>query len=122
VNNICETNWQREAICSKLREQLKEDARIEIFYNRLPEQESVRIRRNNIRAKQENEPATLTFDEWKGILEQFNFRCAYCQGDFEVLDHFVPLGQGVGTTKQNCLPACKSCDCQKRGLHPLIDD
>ena len=71
------------------------------------------------RALRQNLPATLTPHEWLDTLEYFGWRCAYCQrADFACLDHFVPVSQGGGTTRDNCVPACVSCNSTKGGKDP----
>jgi len=61
---------------------------------------------------------TLTANEWADILEQYNYRCAYCDVEFEVenmptKDHIIPLTKGGHNTKENIVPACKSCNSKK---------
>ena len=65
------------------------------------------------RARSMNAPATLTLTDWFGILERFDWRCAYChEKPFEVMMHIVPLPAG-GTSAENCVPACYSCRARK---------
>ncbi|MDY0267919.1 HNH endonuclease [Trichloromonas sp.] len=35
------------------------------------------------------------------------------------LDHLVPVSRGGKSTKSNCVPACKSCNNQKKNLLPM---
>jgi hypothetical protein len=63
--------------------------------------------------------ATLTFREWIETLDYFNWRCAYCGHRFELLEHFIPLSLGGGTTRDNCVPGCYSCNTKKRSVHPF---
>ncbi len=72
-----------------------------------------RVARENREAKLRGEPATLTTEEWAETLKYFNKRCAYCGAEYSVLEHFAPIGSGVGTTKRNCVPACGSCNILK---------
>jgi hypothetical protein len=53
---------------------------------------------------------TLTTKQWQFTLKHFNFRCAYCSGPYQVLEHVVPVELGGGTTYTNCVPACNSCN------------
>ena len=53
---------------------------------------------------------TLTTKQWQFTLKYFNFRCAYCSGPYQVLEHVVPVELGGGTTYTNCVPACNSCN------------
>lgn len=59
---------------------------------------------------------------WIDTLQRFNWECAYCGGEFEAIEHFVPVSQGGLTTDSNCVPACKSCNSKKHGKHPLVDE
>lgn len=72
-----------------------------------------------LRARRLNLPATLTPREWLDTLEYFDWRCAYCgRADFAAMDHFIPVTKGGGTTRNNCVPSCVSCNSIKGGKHP----
>ena len=72
------------------------------------------------RAKVLGLPATLTLSQWLETLKYFQWKCAYCGiRPYEILEHFLPLFHGGGTTQDNCIPACPSCNSQKRDMHPL---
>jgi predicted transcriptional regulator len=61
-------------------------------------------------------PTTLTLEEWEQTLADFSRTCAYCLvHPFETLDHFYPVAI-AGTVAGNCVPACWSCNCNKRDL------
>lgn len=49
--------------------------------------------------------------------------CHYCGGRVApqelTLDHVVPLIRGGRSTRGNCVPACKTCNNQKKDLLPL---
>lgn len=77
-----------------------------------------RVRAQILRAKQNNVPATLTLVEWIELLAIFHWKCAYCHGPYELLEHYVPITQGGGTTAENCVPACFSCNSKKSNKHP----
>jgi 5-methylcytosine-specific restriction protein A len=51
--------------------------------------------------------------------------CHYCGKKFKpsqlTLDHVTPLARGGASTKDNCVPACKSCNTDK-GLSTPLDD
>lgn len=71
------------------------------------------------RAKKLNLPCSLTLREWHKTIEDFHSKCAYClKSDYECLEHFVPIVLGGGTTKGNCVPACKPCNTRKKDRHP----
>jgi len=61
---------------------------------------------------------TLTSQEWADVLEEYNYRCAYCDVEFEVenmphKDHIIPISKGGHNIKENIVPACQSCNSKK---------
>jgi hypothetical protein len=83
------------------------------------EREYVKLYSNLQRARKNNVPATLTLGEWIGTLIHFSWKCAYCQSNnYEHCDHFLPIKHGGGTTRSNCVPACKECNFLKSQYHP----
>jgi hypothetical protein len=71
------------------------------------------------RAREANTPATLTVKQWAAAITYFGGKCAYCQSrPFQVLEHFVPISRGGGTTADNCVPACNKCNSKKKDIHP----
>jgi len=78
------------------------------------------VRTHLTRAKQAGTLATLTLAEWAQTLQDFHGRCGYCQEHpYEVLEHFIPITHGGGTTADNCLPACNACNLSKHDYHPV---
>lgn len=66
------------------------------------------------RARAARLPATLTEDEWRAACEHFDNLCAYCgESDWYVVEHATPIELGGGTTADNCVPACFSCNTHK---------
>lgn len=88
----------RNSLNSK-KESYKENKRIAVIRRRVKEKEA---------------PNTLTKNEWVEILEKYNYKCAYCgeKNKLEV-DHIIPVSKGGGTTKENVVPACRSCNSRK---------
>jgi len=83
--------------------------------------EAKAVKFHNKRAEIVALPATLTFDQWQQTLKDFDNKCAYClTGDYEVLEHFIPLIFGGGTTACNCVPTCSSCNGIKSDQHPTM--
>jgi 5-methylcytosine-specific restriction endonuclease McrA len=73
----------------------------------------------NHRAKAKNLPATLTDEQWDQALSYFENKCAYCIAEpYQVLEHFVPINKGGGTTADNCIPSCNMCNSKKGHRHP----
>jgi hypothetical protein len=63
------------------------------------------LRGQNQRAKQAGARHDLTMEQWLETLEYFDYKCAYCGGDYEVIEHYLPVYK-AGTTVSNCIPAC----------------
>jgi 5-methylcytosine-specific restriction endonuclease McrA len=83
------------------------------------EEEARKVKHHISRAKKANLPATLTLEEWIEALEYFQWKCAYCQKNgYTILEHYIPLGHGKGTTADNCVPACGSCNNIKQSWNP----
>lgn len=56
-----------------------------------------------------------TEQQWQECKQYFDNRCAYCGEEKELTrDHFIALKHGGEYTKNNIVPACKSCNCSKR--------
>lgn len=51
-------------------------------------------------------------------VEFYGWRCAYCGGEFRVLDHVIPLLRGGSKWPANLRPACQSCNARK-GIRTL---
>jgi len=82
------------------------------------ERERERVEQHLNRAKGVSLPATLTIEEWLETLDYYEWKCAYCGGSFELLEHFIPLSHYGGTTRSNCVPACHGCNGVKQSWHP----
>ncbi|MFP4445207.1 MAG: HNH endonuclease [Desulfosudaceae bacterium] len=58
---------------------------------------------------------------WKRRLSRG--RCYYCGREFPpaelTMDHVVPLARGGKTTKGNVVPACKTCNTEKKQRLPV---
>jgi hypothetical protein len=64
------------------------------------------------RAKQAGARHDLTMEQWLETLEHFDHKCAYCGGEFQVIEHYLPIYK-AGTTVSNCVPACLHCNNMK---------
>jgi 5-methylcytosine-specific restriction endonuclease McrA len=55
-----------------------------------------------------------TLEEWEDCLKYFKHSCCYCgnPGPMEQ-DHFIALSKGGEYTRNNIVPACKSCNSSK---------
>jgi 5-methylcytosine-specific restriction endonuclease McrA len=84
-----------------------------------PTYEAARVRQQCRRALQYALPATLTTEQWLRTLDVSGWLCAYCgRVPVELLEHYVPLEHGGGTTADNCVPACSTCNGRKGGSNP----
>jgi 5-methylcytosine-specific restriction endonuclease McrA len=53
------------------------------------------------------------------VKHNIQWKCAYCGvRPYRVLEHFIPIGLGGGTTADNVLPACSRCNSTKSLYHP----
>ena len=89
-------------------------------YYQTPEGRATMQRANSARRSRLKEVInTLTAEEWQAILEAHDFRCAYCGRSLLDLftpptrDHVIPISKGGDNTKENVVPACKSCNSRK---------
>ena len=74
------------------------------------------------RARSRGLEASLTDKEWALSVAFFEDRCAYCRKFWCLVDHVTSLDRGGGTSQDNCLPSCGSCNRYKgqRTLEELI--
>lgn len=52
------------------------------------------------------------------ILKRDNYKCGYCGGYGNTLDHIIPKSKGGITSFNNCICACLSCN-REKGSMPL---
>ncbi len=87
-------------------------------HNPIYMEEAKRVYQHIARAESLGRQATLTFKQWIGTLHTFGWKCAYCPDDFECIEHFLPISLKGGTSVDNCLPSCGSCNARKNDRHP----
>ena len=60
-------------------------------------------------------PCNFSIEEWEDCKKHFNTECAYCGTKASCLsrDHFVPITKQGEYTKNNIIPACKTCNSSK---------
>lgn len=81
---------------------------------RMEHSEEYRIHCQMRRVKISKLPSTLTAEQWEGVKEHFNHKCAYCGKELSLAqEHFVPLSEGGEYALGNILPSCKSCNSSK---------
>jgi hypothetical protein len=66
--------------------------------------------------------SNFNYDEWVKILLEYNYKCAYCGKESKNLeqDHVIPLSKGGLHTKENIVPACRSCNASKN--NKILED
>jgi hypothetical protein len=68
------------------------------------------------RLKQARQSGVHTDDEWRSMLEEFNYRCTQCgcQPDGKpTKDHILPIYLGGSDAISNIQPLCRSCNAAK---------
>jgi 5-methylcytosine-specific restriction endonuclease McrA len=56
---------------------------------------------------------SATIQQIEARVAYYGWRCAYCGGPFEEVDHVIPLSQGGTNWLSNLRPACSSCNRRK---------
>ena len=79
-----------------------------------------RVRNNNSRTSKLGLPSTLKLKEWLTILDKYNYKCFYCGGNYQELDHVIAVRKGGGTTRDNVVPCCHSCNMKKRSKKGIV--
>lgn len=88
--------------------------------NRLHSGREALVSAHNRRAWDVGSQGDLTPAKWAEVIRHFD-GCAYC-GKRNVtlaLEHVIPISHGGGTTQNNVVPACVSCNCAKGTKHVL---
>ncbi len=115
--------------CQRNSEWAKAQARL--YYRRHKEERLIKVKEykannralyNELHRKRRNLkndlPATLTEKEWIELLKFSNYCCYYCGKKVDQLqrEHKIPVSKGGGYTKENIVPACRSCNAKKHTL------
>lgn len=82
------------------------------WHHKNPEKVLISKQRRNNRSKN----VLVDFDvyDWQRCLDHFDNKCAYCGEEKKLAqDHFIALRWGGNYTKDNIVPACKSCNGSK---------
>ncbi len=84
--------------------------------------EALRVRLQTSRSAKVGGASTLTTREWIEILEQYQSLCVFCGTGFNAMGHLKPVDVGGGTTKENCIPVCRSCNSRQGTRLAYKDD
>lgn len=57
----------------------------------------------------------------RALLEVYKFRCEYCHGPAEVVDHIIPSSRGGSDALENLTAACNRCN-QKKKANLIADE
>lgn len=78
--------------------------------NRNLYRESSRKRRAKIKG------STIVYFSTADLMKRmsiFGYKCAYCKGNFDHIDHVIPISKGGYHCLANLRPACENCNCSK---------
>lgn len=77
------------------------------------EQINIKVQKRNARVR--NLEYSFSLQDWNDCKDYFNLECAYCGKQLKNLsqDHVVPVTKGGTYTKNNIVPACRSCNSSK---------
>jgi 5-methylcytosine-specific restriction endonuclease McrA len=56
----------------------------------------------------------FTQSQLEDHMQSLGYRCVYCGGPFESIDHDIPLCRGGPHALSNLVPSCTSCNSRKR--------
>lgn len=80
-----------------------------------------RVNQHKRNARKAELPNTFTWEDWQKCLDHFGGRCAVCNCPPDLfhaleMDHWIPLSskECPGTTPENMIPLCISCNSGKR--------
>lgn len=78
--------------------------------------EALAIQQAKAAVHRKNAKRLLRTGEWKKILSDYNYSCAYCGRDDAKMsiDHVIPRDKGGDTIADNIVPACISCNSAKQ--------
>lgn len=77
--------------------------------------ELILVNRQKRMALKKSLPINFDMKTWEETLLYFNNQCAYCGKETDLeQEHFIPLTKNGEYTRNNIIPACKSCNCSKK--------
>ena len=76
------------------------------------------VKRHNEQYNRRARLGDLTAAQWQGILEYFNFKCAYCDSTERLsMEHIQPVSKGGALTKTNIIVACQHCNSSRGNMN-----
>jgi 5-methylcytosine-specific restriction endonuclease McrA len=96
------------------------NASFRAWKKRNPEAVAAMARRH--RARVRGAAGTVTAAEWRELLVEFDYRCAYCNIPSSSLemDHMQPVSRGGDHLRENVVPACLPCN-RRKGTRTALE-
>ena len=80
-----------------------------------------KITSNMYRARKANAiTQNFSYKELDQRMSVFGYKCSYCGGPFEQIDHLIPLSKGGRHCLSNLRPCCKKCNNAKFNKSPAV--
>lgn len=103
-------------ICRNCRTFLSKEAnliRVKRWYKNNPEKAKINARLQDGRRRTAEKNGELSIEQWEDILYLYNYKCIYCNDNWEQIDHVVPISKNGEHAYWNVVPACKRCNLKK---------
>jgi 5-methylcytosine-specific restriction endonuclease McrA len=72
---------------------------------------------NNRRAARKKTAIVEKFTH-QDVINKYGDKCVYCGGNFDEIDHYIPLSKGGSHTLDNVRPSCEHCNLTKSNKLP----
>jgi 5-methylcytosine-specific restriction endonuclease McrA len=106
------------------RDHVRENARVNFHAYRKAHPDLIRAHQVASDVTKGCDRSQLRVAEWRGILDMFDHRCAYCgkRGKLSI-EHVVALSRGGTNGASNIIPACMPCNLKKhaRGILCMVN-
>jgi 5-methylcytosine-specific restriction endonuclease McrA len=111
-------NRNRDRLASYSRERRKGLSGLQRWILSLRDPINKALLQGAYRARKRDTVSSISRQEWLGILNRYNGKCAYCQSvmDKPTMDHRLALSRGGAHIAVNVIPACRSCNCRKGAM------
>lgn len=75
-------------------------------------------RNSELRRRAAKSKGNFDYFSIEDIINVYGNKCFYCDGDFEHVDHFIPLSKGGDHSLENVRPSCAQCNLSKGSKLP----